>query len=173
MLTRKSLGKKFLCSDNSIIKIYGYYKFFNNELYVGSNHRHYSNDGACKDSNSNIVKKLTYVGLLLHLITQKFNKLTKYIRLKKSDKHYRVDINLWEEKYTLLKCIHFYCYKIFSNGKEKTRYRLIRMKQKTARYINSATPLPPVIIGKKDFAERYNNNKYLVPLSYIIDLTAE
>ena len=83
-------------------------------------------------------------------------------------KYWRMDVGLWEEKLLMLWFIPYYRYSIWKDGKTIKYIRLI--KYSNPKYLKKAIKTV-IYVGKKEFEEKYNNNKYLVPLNYVLDLT--
>lgn len=169
-ITPKCIGKKYLCVDNSIVTIIGH---LNGAWYLGSNRKKYLKNGFHIDGDLHLSKQLSKLELIFLPFILKLPAIKSILKTELIHKRFRSDLNLWEEKYTALRFINFYIYRIFINGKLKTKYRLMLLNGKTAKYIDGAKKLPKIIIGKSEFQQRYNSNKYIVPESYIIDLTAE
>ena len=80
-----------------------------------------------------------------------------------NNRSWRTDLKKWETEYLFLGFIRFYRYSIFAYGKLKTNYTLVKRNKKTATYLNSANQLHEVVIGRQEFQERYNGNKYIIP----------
>ncbi|QIG62297.1 hypothetical protein [Tenacibaculum phage JQ] len=86
---------------------------------------------------------------------------------KTAYKWYRSDCNLWEEKKIVFWFIPYYEYSIWKYGKLNKKTRIT--KYKNPKYIKKAI-VTKVYVGKKEFKEKYNNNKYLVPINFELDL---
>lgn len=85
-----------------------------------------------------------------------------------TEKRYRGDLNLWEEKIEIFGFFRVWRYQIRMK-KLITRYSIFQKRPKTVRYIG-VTPLPPIRVGRKEFEEKYHGNKYMVPINYELDL---
>ena len=85
-------------------------------------------------------------------------------------KWYRLDKDLWEQKIVLFWFITVYRYSIWRMGKTTVKYRLL--KYKNPEYLKKAIKTE-IYVGKKEFEEKYKNNKYLVPINYVLDLNRE
>lgn len=86
-------------------------------------------------------------------------------------KHWREDLYKWEEKKTFI-FIPYYVYSIWKDGKTKIKYSLIKKSKRNAKYIKKAFKTN-IYVGKKEFKEVYNNNKYLVPINFVLDLNRD
>jgi hypothetical protein len=80
-----------------------------------------------------------------------------------------MDIDLWEEKKKVFWFIPYYRYTIFKNGKLLCEKTLFIKNKKTKEYFKFV-PLSPIRINKKDLQEKYNGNKWIVPVNYELDL---
>ncbi len=99
------------------------------------------------------------------------NRLKKWVQSIKKvfvSKEYRIDMMMWEVKYKIL-FFHIWKYMAFKNGKTVGFWRLRRYDKHRA-MIAVFQPLKPIKIGKKEFEEKYKNNKWLVPVSKELDL---
>ena len=83
-------------------------------------------------------------------------------------KWWRADKYLWEEKRIIFWFIPYYRYTIFKNGKTFKHIKL--WKYSEPKYLKKAIK-STIYVGKKEFEEKYNCNKYLVPLNFELDLT--
>lgn len=83
-------------------------------------------------------------------------------------KWWRADKYLWEEKRIIFWFIPYYKYSIFKEGKTIKHIKL--KKYSKPKYLNKAIKTT-IYVGKKEFEEKYNGNKYLVPLNFELDLT--
>ncbi len=70
---------------------------------------------------------------------------------------------MWEEKKKFL-FLPYYRYSKWADPKPIVKSRLWKISRKSARVVKM-TPLPEVVVGKKEFEERYSSNKWLVPIN--------
>ena len=92
----------------------------------------------------------------------------KLLKSESIYKKWRKDVNLWEEKLLFFSLIHYYEYSIWKNGKV---YKHIRFRRySNPEYLDKAYETK-VYIGKREFTEKYNSNKWAVPVNYEIDLS--
>ena len=107
-------------------------------------------------------------------LTQKLRKafaiffVRRSVFSKKLYKWWRTDKYLWEEKRIIFWFITYYRYTIFKNGKTFEHIKL--WKYSEPKYLKKAIK-STIYVGKKEFEEKYNCNKYLVPLNFELDLT--
>jgi hypothetical protein len=73
---------------------------------------------------------------------------------------------MWEEKIKFL-FITYYKYSIFENGKLRYYHRLF--KHPNPKYLKAAIKTE-IVIGKKQFQDEYNGNKWTVPINIVVDL---
>lgn len=99
--------------------------------------------------------------LKIHL---KSRLLFKIFSNKKDNKKYREDLNLWEERKLILLLIPFYKYSIWKDGKTRTQYSFLKKRKTSAKYLK-CTELPLVSVDAKEFQEKYQNNKWLIPIN--------
>lgn len=77
-------------------------------------------------------------------------------------KWWREDKNIWEE------CLSIFGVKIYKYySKDSIKYRLF--KYKNPKYLKKAR-VTNIYVGRKEFEEEYNNNKWIIPINYILDL---
>jgi hypothetical protein len=91
----------------------------------------------------------------------------KYPFSKSIYKYWRTDKYLWEEKRVIFWFIPYYKYSIWKDGKTTNKIRLAKYSKPT--YIKKAIETK-MYVDKKEFKEKYNSNKYLVPVNYEIQL---
>lgn len=82
-------------------------------------------------------------------------------------KWWRIDNNLWEEKIKILWFITYYKYSIWREGKTHTHIKLKAYAE--PKYFKKVHETK-VYVGKKEFAETYKNNKWLVPINKELNL---
>lgn len=82
-------------------------------------------------------------------------------------KCWRIDCNLWEEQIKILWVIKYYRYSIFVNGKIDAHIKLTMYPNPN--YLKRARE-SKVYVGRKEFEEKYNGNKWIVPINKEIDL---
>jgi hypothetical protein len=87
------------------------------------------------------------------------------IRLFKTKKNYRLDLNLWETQFMIKRITLLSRYEIFKDGKLRTHYRLFITSPSTARYLPPTIPETKIYIGRKELQEKYQGNKWLVPIN--------
>jgi hypothetical protein len=93
--------------------------------------------------------------------------------LKEINKTYRLDLKRWEAEYRLFGLITLYRYSILKNGKFRKKWSF-RIKDKaSARRMKKPNQLPDVVIGRNELQERYNGNKWLVPMNIKYDPNIE
>lgn len=85
-------------------------------------------------------------------------------------KLFRLDLGWWESEMILLWAIRFYKYEVFVHGETLTHVSLRIRKRKQAKYFHFKE-LPKIKIGKKEFDEQYNGNRWLIPLNFELDLS--
>lgn len=87
---------------------------------------------------------------------------------KTAKKHWNVTLEMWEEKKKFLYIISYYKYSVRKpDQKIKVKYKLTRKGKLMKKPIKLSYPT----IGKKEFQEVYNNNKWTIPENYKLDLT--
>lgn len=91
----------------------------------------------------------------------------------KTEKDYRLDLNLWETKYTAFNWLSIYKYCIMRHGKRTVFYSLFKRNPSQARYLPRPIPETKIYIGRKELQEKYNGNKWLVPVNRFYDETIE
>ncbi len=97
--------------------------------------------------------------------------MSKKVKIETDNKRYREDIGLWEEKIRFLWIFYYYKYSIWGEiipGQLWERITFFKKKKKQAKYFEF-TPLPPITIGKQELKDRYQNNKWNVPINIIYD----
>ena len=85
-------------------------------------------------------------------------------------KWWRTDKCLWEEKIVVFWFIHYYKYSIWRDGKNIEHIKIFKYSK--PKYLKKAIKTT-IYIGKKEFKDKYNSNKYLIPLTYELDLTIQ
>ena len=93
--------------------------------------------------------------------------------LKEINKTYRLDLKRWEAEYRLFRFIILYRYSILMNGKFRQKWSFTIKEKKTARRMDKANQLQDIVIGRKEFQERYNGNKWIIPHNIKLDLNRE
>lgn len=86
---------------------------------------------------------------------------------------WRTDLRRWETIFLLCGFIRIYRYTLFINGKLIKKYSLWKLQSNMAIHMNSANQLGEIVIGRQEFADRYNGNKYLIPYNIKLDITQE
>jgi len=87
------------------------------------------------------------------------------------EKKYRIDLQYWEEKSYLFGIIPIYKYHKWAKKPKTLINVFFKRKSKTCKYSPDAViPLPPIVIGREEFARKYNNNKWLIPINYELNL---
>lgn len=75
---------------------------------------------------------------------------------------------MWEEK-KYFWFIPYYVYSVWKGGKNITKWSFSVKNKETKEYFRFK-PLPSIKIGKNEFKEKFNSNKWIVPTNYVIDL---
>lgn len=104
---------------------------------------------------------------------KKKHHISDIFKAKLKSKTWRKDLGLWETQYIIFRWITVYTYSIWKNGKFKNKYRLFEISPKTRSTIDKAIQLPEIVLGKKEFSERYNGNRFEVPMNIKYDETIE
>ncbi len=95
-----------------------------------------------------------------HGLTKKTEKIV--------NRKWREDLKKWETKKHFLNLIPYYQYSIWKEGKLRTRTSLFKKHKRSASY-STFMPLAPIRIGKIELKEKYNDNKWSVPVNLIFD----
>lgn len=87
---------------------------------------------------------------------------------KREYRWYRTDLNMWEDKFIFLNFIRYYKYSIWLRGKTIKKIKFLKIKNQI--YIKEVIELGKLQVGKKEFKELYNNNKWLIPINKELNL---
>ena len=85
-------------------------------------------------------------------------------------KYWRKDKGLWEEEILVLNLFCIYKYSLWSNGKTKSSYRMF--KHKGGDYMKEPTK-SVIYVGRKEFEQKYNSNKWIVHTNKVLNLDIE
>lgn len=86
------------------------------------------------------------------------------------DKNFRTDLHLYEQEFIFFWLLRWYSYSVWKQGRLHTKIKLLKIQPETAEYFYFHE-LPPIRVGRVELAERYQNNKWLVPINYQLDLS--
>lgn len=81
-------------------------------------------------------------------------------------KRFRLDNGYWETAVKILFIFRIYKYQRWERGQTITKWRLFKIRG--AEYFHFK-PFATIEIGRKEFDEKYQGNKWLVPVNYALN----